>query len=621
MPAGTYTLSYNQGNDSQGDLGYRLPVDAGVNIVGAGSGSTIIDANNLDKVMSFNEGFKNAPGSFDIFLSGLTLQNGTNHNSGAQSGAITSGGIADWDNNGTGNLTFTNCTLMTGKTPLGNGGIIAATNFNNAAGAGTLDIENTTVTAGQTPEQGGGIFVAANVGFTLNNSTVSGNVAEDSVNPGDSGPAGGGVIGSGGGIEVYNRNTYPQHLTKSNITITNSTISGNTAQGANSSLGVGGGIEIVSAFTMSGTKITGNTAPQRSGGMDVDIINGDGTSSIADSTFTGNTTTASGGSGAAIYMDADTAGTNKLTITYSRFHGNTSPSNTTTGAIDVHGTGSSGGTITATDDWWGCNGAATGTGCDSGATDGTGSTFTATPYTTLVLNLSSTTPSGSGTFSATASTAQDSAPTAYTGSEDNALAGVPATLVITQHDSTATSSSATALSSTDTISTTATPSTSANAPGAGTAVVTVDGFSVTKDFTLNESDLTVISTHTGNFTAGGSFSYTISVSNIGNATTSGSFQMIDTLPTGFTITSIVAGSGWNCGASTTTVANCTDSNTVAGGSSSTNIVINGNVAGTDSGTYTNTATVSGAGEINTANDTGTDTTLVLGGPTVSSGLH
>ena len=389
VPAGTYTLTYNEGNDSAGDLGYRIPVDAGVSIVGAGSASTVIQMTTsggvpIDKVMSFNEGFVNAPGSFDIFLSGLTLQNGTNHNTNTTTG-ITAGGIADWDNNGTGNLTFTNCVLSTGTALMDSGGILATSNFASVAGFGTLDIESSTITAGKTAAQGGGIFMAENVPLTLNNSTVSDNVAGHSAVPSFANS-----IGLGGGIELYSTSGIANTLTASQISIANSTISNNTASGNASGGGYAGGIQALEAFTMSGSTISGNTAPQFAGGIAVNLYTGSG-ASITSSTFTGNTATASGSSGSAIAMQAYTESANVLSVSYSRFHGNTASGNTSSGAVSVTGTSSAaGGTITATNDWWGCNGPATGLGCDTGAASGTGATFTASPYTTLALSPSPT---------------------------------------------------------------------------------------------------------------------------------------------------------------------------------------------------------------------------------------
>jgi uncharacterized repeat protein (TIGR01451 family) len=120
-------------------------------------------------------------------------------------------------------------------------------------------------------------------------------------------------------------------------------------------------------------------------------------------------------------------------------------------------------------------------------------------------------------------------------------------------------------------------------------------------------DLTVTKTHSGNFTQGGTGSYTITVNNAGAAATTGSVTMTDTVPTGLTATAM-SGTGWIC-ALTPTV-NCTRSDALAASASYPSITLAVSVANNAPATVTNTAAVAGGGETNTANDTVTDPTTV-----------
>jgi uncharacterized repeat protein (TIGR01451 family) len=244
---------------------------------------------------------------------------------------------------------------------------------------------------------------------------------------------------------------------------------------------------------------------------------------------------------------------NVLNIHYSRIHGNTGPSGSNTGlGIGCQTTpitnAASYATLNAADNWWGCNTAptTTGTACDFVGQTTTGTdeivSDTVSPFTQLKISLNTATPAGGSTLTATGTLNSDSSGSTYSTGQDAAYAGLPATLAIVQQDGTTTNSSATALSSTGTITT----STTATVAGTGTATVTVDGFSVAAPFTVSAPNLTVTSTHTGNFKAGDTAdTYTVTVTNSGNAPSSGTVTAVDTLPSGFTATAL-SGSGWSC---------------------------------------------------------------------------
>ncbi|MBV9670678.1 MAG: hypothetical protein JOZ43_06955 [Acidobacteriales bacterium] len=121
-------------------------------------------------------------------------------------------------------------------------------------------------------------------------------------------------------------------------------------------------------------------------------------------------------------------------------------------------------------------------------------------------------------------------------------------------------------------------------------------------------DLTIAKSHTGNFTQGqNGAQYTITVSNVGSAATSGTVTVTDTLPAGLTATAL-SGTGWsNC---TLSPLSCRRSDVLAAGASYPALTLTVNVASNAPGSVTNSVTVSGGGETNTSNDTANDPTTI-----------
>jgi uncharacterized repeat protein (TIGR01451 family) len=120
-------------------------------------------------------------------------------------------------------------------------------------------------------------------------------------------------------------------------------------------------------------------------------------------------------------------------------------------------------------------------------------------------------------------------------------------------------------------------------------------------------DLTISKSHSGNFTQGdGGDTFTITVTNSGAAPTTAAVSVVDTLPSGLTATAM-SGTGWACTLATLT---CTRSDALNINLSFPVITLTVNVTDTAAARVTNTATVSGGGEVNTANDTATDTANV-----------
>jgi uncharacterized repeat protein (TIGR01451 family) len=120
-------------------------------------------------------------------------------------------------------------------------------------------------------------------------------------------------------------------------------------------------------------------------------------------------------------------------------------------------------------------------------------------------------------------------------------------------------------------------------------------------------DLLIAKSHTGSFTQGQTgAAYTLTVTNGGNAPTSGTVTVTDTLPAGLTATAIT-GTGWSCSLGTLT---CTRGDALAAAGAYPAITLTVNVSASALPTITNAANVSGGGQTNTSNDAATDPTTV-----------
>jgi uncharacterized repeat protein (TIGR01451 family) len=141
-----------------------------------------------------------------------------------------------------------------------------------------------------------------------------------------------------------------------------------------------------------------------------------------------------------------------------------------------------------------------------------------------------------------------------------------------------------------------------------------DATTINPAASTTSADLTITKSHSGNFTPGQTGArYTLTVRNIGGASTSGTVTVTDTLPTGLTATAL-SGSGWTCVLSTRT---CTRSTALAAAASYPSITLTVNVASNAPSAVTNVARVTGGGQTNTSNDTASDPTAIVY-PLVSS---
>jgi uncharacterized repeat protein (TIGR01451 family) len=120
-------------------------------------------------------------------------------------------------------------------------------------------------------------------------------------------------------------------------------------------------------------------------------------------------------------------------------------------------------------------------------------------------------------------------------------------------------------------------------------------------------DLTINKAHPGHFTRGqvGQV-YTITVSNVGTASTAGTVTVVDTLPAGFVATAL-SGTGWTCVLGTLT---CTRGDALVNGQTYPAILLTVTVP-SSAVSGINTANVSGGGDVNAGNNEVKDSTTVL----------
>jgi predicted outer membrane repeat protein len=295
LPAGTYTLTRPGAGEYQGLTG-DLDISAPLTINGAGAGSTVIDANGLDRAIDVH--------SCTVNLFGMTIQGGNASSVAGQSSFLGEGGAIF--NSGT--LTVTNCVISGNSASIGGGGI-----YNE----GTLKVDNSVISGNSASKLGGGIY---NYGYpgvtvTVSNSTLSSNHAPEggaiwndyyatvtlqqgSTLSGNSGFDGAGIFNEAGTLNVssctfssntasfeggaiYNWGGGPVGT----VTILNSTLSANSAVLAGCIYNAGGG-----KLTITGSTLSNNTATENGGGI-LDY----GWLTLSGSTLTGNSAAQKGG--------------------------------------------------------------------------------------------------------------------------------------------------------------------------------------------------------------------------------------------------------------------------------------------------------------------------------------
>ncbi len=217
---------------------------------------------------------------------------------------------------------------------------------------------------------GGGMLGIGNTGdnLTLTNVTFNDNNAEGQ---GD----GGGLVATGDG----------------NLTITNSSFTGNSAPSGTDGENFGGGIYLdVNAgegnLSITNTTFSNNSSSGSGGGINVQS-SGD-SATISGSVFTGNSAGSSVGGG--IFTEDDSP----LSVSNSRIVGN----NASGGGTGLASEGGS--TVTATNDWWGCNGGPGASGCDTVLASGGTASFNPWLVLSISANPTQIEPSGTSTLTA-----------------------------------------------------------------------------------------------------------------------------------------------------------------------------------------------------------------------------
>lgn len=157
---------------------------------------------------------------------------------------------------------------------------------------------------------------------------------------------------------------------------------------------------------------------------------------------------------------------------------------------------------------------------------------------------------------------------------------------------------------TATVSGGGTISNTATVSGGGDANATNNSSTDSATVGTSGPDLTIAKSHAGNFVHGQTDAWTLTVSNVGSAPSAGQVMVVDNLPAGVTLVSM-SGTGWTCA---TFLATCVRSNALAPGAAYPTIRVTVKVA--NAGPVTNTATVSGGGDINLGNNTASDPTTV-----------
>ncbi len=144
----------------------------------------------------------------------------------------------------------------------------------------------------------------------------------------------------------------------------------------------------------------------------------------------------------------------------------------------------------------------------------------------------------------------------------------------------------------------------------GTVTASYDPSSSTaEDVQITWPDLTIAKSHSGSFARGGSHTYSLTVTNSGDAVSSGSVVLTDVLPAGLTPT-LAQGTGWTCGIGVQTVT-CSRSDGLPPGLTYPAVTVTVAVAQSAPGSVTNTATIAGGSEQVTGNNSASDPTAIV----------
>lgn len=287
LPAGNYTLTRPAVvfDESVGDLNLESPLspDQFISIEGASAASSVIDADQIDRVMTIER-------DRVVTISNVTIRGGYLTSDGG-GGIKLDGTLTLQDSIVSGNSSGFGAGISVSR--LGNLDVLRTTFVNNVAATsgGAVFVEGTatfleTSMTGNSSAKGGAAFISA-MGSTVQGratfreSSITGNYSGD-----------GGAIYVGASLELINSTISGNAAARDGggiwnfgqSSIVNSTVSGNTASRD------GGGISNFGQSTVANSTISGNAANGDGGGT-----YNFGQTFVINSTISGNTTNANGG--------------------------------------------------------------------------------------------------------------------------------------------------------------------------------------------------------------------------------------------------------------------------------------------------------------------------------------
>jgi len=340
LPAGTYTIGIAEANDNN-NLNGDFDILSDITINGAGSGSTIVEANTAPGVAIgrvFHIRFT-APSTVAV-LNDITVRHGRYATNTFGAGIRVDVGAAS--------LTLNRCVVRDNLNSSSGGGI-SVSSANNAI----LNINDSTITANGagsavagTSANGAGIQINNAATVTIANTTISNNASNNAIAASSASVFGGGLFMIGGTTTVTNSTIsgnstavtgagatgvaiaggiYNQQAT---LNLTNSSVTGNTAGNFHAGIRTLAGT-IAATTNITNSTISGNIANGTEGGGVINLATStaNSTTSITGSTVSGNQVLGAGGLAGGLENFASTsiAGLAVMNVTNSTISGNTAP--------------------------------------------------------------------------------------------------------------------------------------------------------------------------------------------------------------------------------------------------------------------------------------------------------
>ena len=238
-------------------------------IVGAGTGSTILDGGNTEQIMHIDATGLTDDANADITVTGITFWRGNDTTFGQ------SGGLWVWTSQA--DITVENCEFLENAGYYGGGALAISTMAFPPPLSGNVTFRNNVFRGNTATNRGGGAYGNSSSGtLTYSNNLFDGNTANSN---------GGGALGnSSEGVVLFTNNVF----------------TGNTA-----TTNAGGGAKSYShsgTITFTNNTFTGNTAGVYGGGLYISLYTDTATANIYNNIAWNNTTA---GSGNDIYVEDD----------------------------------------------------------------------------------------------------------------------------------------------------------------------------------------------------------------------------------------------------------------------------------------------------------------------------